>query len=177
MTRTGNKFRCVPIKPIVRVLGENLCKCLPGFHAFTVYLVEANSYLLSSCDSNSSFYGKGKAKAWKVLQTYPRFTESFYSLGHSFPPPDRLINELNKYVCLLYGDVVLENVDDCRYQLFKTGKYSDNALAPNRDSLWKHIERANHQSAIWNNCLAAELQIPSPVGNGWEILDGQLTIV
>eukprot|EP00794_Sanderia_malayensis_P012433 gene12433-13718_t len=165
MTGTGNKFRCVPIKPIVRVLGENLSKYLPGFHAFT------------GCDSNSSFYGKGKVKAWKVLQTHPRFTESFSSLGRSFPPPDRLINELNKYVCLLYGDVVSGDVDECRYQIFKTGKYSDDALPPNRDTLWKHIERANYQSAIWNNCLAAELQIPSPVGNGWEILDGQLTIV
>eukprot|EP00794_Sanderia_malayensis_P018490 gene18490-20339_t len=105
MTGTGNNFRCIPIKPITGVLGENLCKSLPGFHAFT------------GCDSNSWFFGKGKAKAWKMLEKYPQFIESFSSLRHTFPPAENLIKEWNKYVCLLYGDVVSENVHDSEFPI------------------------------------------------------------
>ena len=35
MTGTGNKFRLIPIMPIVEETDENLCQCLLGFHAFS----------------------------------------------------------------------------------------------------------------------------------------------
>ena len=41
MTGTGNKFRLINIQAVLDSLGELLCTCLPGFHAFTgtVYMV------------------------------------------------------------------------------------------------------------------------------------------
>ena len=90
--------------------------------------------------------------------SFPQFIESFSSLGCTFPPPDTLISQLSRFVCLLYGDEVSSNVNACRYNLFKLGKCSDDLLPPTYDSLVKHIERANFQSAIWSNCL-----LPNPV--------------
>ena len=35
MTGSGNKFRCIHINTICEELGDNTCKCLLGFHAFS----------------------------------------------------------------------------------------------------------------------------------------------
>ena len=64
-----------------------------------------------------------------------------------------------------------------QYQLFKSGKYSDDSLPPDSDSLRQHIKRANFQALAWNRCLLARLQLPSAAGNGWKLKDGQLEIV
>ena len=49
-------------------------------------------------------------------------------------------------------------------------------LPPNSDCLLKHIERANYQTAVWYQPLSPQMNIPSPVGNGW-ILDGEYKIL
>lgn len=68
-------------------------------------------------------------------------------------------------------------LNDCRYALFKSGKCSDDVLHPTCDSLVKHIERENFQTASWSQCLAAQVLLPSPVGNGWQLTNGELEIV
>ena len=35
VTGTGNKFRLIDTTAVSDALGEELCVCLPGFHAFT----------------------------------------------------------------------------------------------------------------------------------------------
>jgi hypothetical protein len=42
MTGTGNKFRLIETQAVSDALGEKLCACLPGFHAFTgrVYITK-----------------------------------------------------------------------------------------------------------------------------------------
>ena len=32
-----------------------------------------------------------------------------------------------------------------------------------------HIARSNIQAASWNRCLSPMLQLPSAVGNGWQL--------
>jgi hypothetical protein len=122
---------------------------------------------LLGSDCTSSLYGKGKTTAWKTLISHPQFIETFSLLGSSFPPSDELVSALNTFTCLLYGDSSSTNVDECRYALFKAGKCSDEVLPPTRDSLLKHVERANYQSGVWYRCLTAQMVIPSPIGNGW----------
>ena len=98
-------------------------------------------------------------------------------LGRDFPPSEDLINKLNKFTCLLYGDKTSTNADDCRYSLFKSGKCSDDVLPPTCDGLIQHINRANFQTASWCQCLNAEVDIPSPAGNGWTLTNDELEIV
>ena len=40
----------------------------------------------------------------------------------------------------------------------------------------KHCERANYQSAIWRRSLQSSPQIPLPIGSGWSLKDGKLTV-
>jgi hypothetical protein len=132
-------------------------------------------FILGS-DCTSSFYGKGKSTAWKTLINHPQFIKTFSLLGSSFPPSQDLVSELNKFTCLLYGEATSTNVDECRYALFKAGKCSDEVLPPTRDTLLKHIERANYQTGVWSRCLTAQMVIPSPIGNGWQLSDGEIEI-
>ena len=94
-----------------------------------------------------------------------------------FPPSDRFISELSRFVYLLYGDAASVDVNICRYNLFKLGKCSDDLLPPTYDSLVKHTERVNYQSAIWSRCLLPNPIIPSPIGIGWKLSNGELEVV
>jgi hypothetical protein len=132
--------------------------------------------LYIGCDSTSAFIGKGKAKPWKILEDHPEFEESFFKLGKSFPVSEDLVTSVNKFVCLLYGNTISTNVDDCRYRHFISGKYAGDALPPNSDCLKKHIEKANLQAASWSLTLTHQQNLPSAVDNGWKLIDGQLEI-
>ena len=88
-----------------------------------------------------------------------------------------MIAKLNKFLCLMYGDKTSEDVNKCRFALFKQGKCSDDQLPPTCDSLLQHICRANYQAAIWLQSLEAEMTIPPIDENGWRLYDGELHIV
>ncbi|XP_046856604.1 uncharacterized protein LOC124449684 [Xenia sp. Carnegie-2017] len=165
MTGTGNNFRLISIQTIVEESDENLSQSLLGFHAFT------------GCDTTSSFYGKGKKTAWNILLRNHKYLNSFSSLGSAFPPSEELVFQLNRFVCLLYGDKDSEDVNKCRLSLFKAGKCSDEQLPPTCDSLLQHIRRSNYQAAIWRSCLQPQMDIPPPDENGWKTIDGKLQIV
>jgi hypothetical protein len=94
-----------------------------------------------------------------------------------FAPSDDMIAKLNKFVCLMYGDKTSEDVNKCRFALFKQGKCSDDQLPPTCDSLLQHICHANYQAAIWLQSLDAEMTIPPIDENGWRLYDGELHIV
>ena len=100
------------------------------------------------------------------MVAFPEFAKCFLKLGRDFPPSEDRVDELNKFACLRYGDKASTNVNECRYELFKSGKCLDNALPPTCDSLAQHINRANFQAASWCECLGAEVNLPSPVSNG-----------
>ena len=44
-------------------------------------------------------------------------------------------------------------------------------MPPNKDSLLKHIQRANFQSAIYKRSLQQRPDIPSPVDCSWKLHD------
>ena len=46
----------------------------------------------------------------------------------------------------------------------------------NRDSLHKHIQRANFQAAIYKRCLQQHADILSPVGHEWKMDNNALGI-
>ena len=99
---------------MIRLAGK-ICTALPGFHAFT------------GCDSNPSFYGKGKNKPFKLLAENDKYQEAFTDLAD----PEKFHAELGHiedFVCKMYmtksnGLKNIKTVDEARLQLF-TGKYS-----------------------------------------------------
>ena len=61
----GKSRRWLPVHSYVHALGQDVCKGLPFWYAFT------------GCDTVSSFSGKGKKIAWNTWKAFPEATDTF----------------------------------------------------------------------------------------------------
>lgn len=52
----------------------------------------------------------------------------------------------------------------------------EHSIPPKTDALYQHCRTANYQAAIMKRCLTGKMCAPSPIGNGWDIEDGQLAV-
>ncbi len=93
-------------------LGSDIVSALVGLHPFT------------GCDSTSAFKGKGKWKALKTMLNDPMYIRVFNELGQEWTVPDVVIQELELFVCELYGWQDSAAVDDVRYNCFRFGTLS-----------------------------------------------------
>ena len=118
-------------------------------------------------DSTSSFHGKGKVFALKAARKRDSHCDAFVELGESIDPSPNLVASLESFVCCLYRLESEINVNRARYALFKEGKYGEELLPPNKDSLLLHIRRANYECFIRRRCCEALINPPSPVRHGW----------
>lgn len=121
----------------------------------------------------SSFAGKGKTKAFKLLKGNARYVRGFMALGDSWDINEELFNLLEEFVCDLYGKKIRSSVDLLRYQLHcaKGGNVDPELLPPCRSSLKLHVLRANYQAGIWRRATTAIPDTPTPHGQGWEVTD------
>ena len=87
-------------------LSDEIKRCVLGFHAFT-----GNDYI-------SSFFRKGKAICWKIVEKYPRFVSTFTSLGLSWDLTAEIVDAVEDYVCLLYGSKK-KRVNVARSEMFE----------------------------------------------------------
>lgn len=58
--------------------------------------------------------------------------------------------------------------------MFCQRKARSEALPPTTNSIYHHIQRVNYQTMVWKRCLLQMQQLPSPLGNGWEMTESQL---
>ena len=92
---------------------------------------------------------------------------------------DELFLRLQEFTRLLYfSNPGTKDVNVLRYRLFfaRKGELESHQLPPCQDTLRKHCERANYQSAIWRRSLQSSPQIPLLIGSGWCLKDGKLSI-
>ena len=68
--------QCLNCTELAEVLDQDLCKALPGFHAFT------------GCDYTAAFYRRGEARPFKLMEKVKAFSNAFGSFKH----PDVLRN-------------------------------------------------------------------------------------
>ena len=162
-TGTGNKQRFIDVNRISQKYGENICEALPGLHTFT------------GCDSVSTFSGKGKQSAVKVILKDEGLRETMRELGQSYTVSEELMEKCEMYVCSLYGKSGAD-VNDVRYALFCQKGSESSQLPPTKDALSKHTRRANYQAAIWRRALDARPDISTPNGHGWILRSGSLHI-
>ena len=88
---TERKGRSTPLGQLYEVVGEDLAKVLPGFHAF------------SGCDQTGTISGKSKVCFSNNLKKAKRpMLDTFSSLGNSDPIPDDMYIKLKRFVCQLY---------------------------------------------------------------------------
>ena len=64
---TDKNYRNIPVHRIATEMGSEMCKALPGFHAYT------------GCDTVSAFVGRGKKTAWNAWKAFPPVTTAFIS--------------------------------------------------------------------------------------------------
>ena len=155
-----NSDKYFNIKQIIHDLGSDTCLALPFFFAFT------------GCDTVSSFYGKGKCKAydtWLKSDGIDDLTDVFINLGKK---PDQVtskqIDILENYVLQLYGSthhtLAAERLDK-----FKKSAENDlRSLPPSREALYQHTLRASYQTGyLWRQSVE-ELEIPDANQWGWK---------
>ena len=148
------------IRQIIRELGSDIFLALPFFFAFTGYYTV------------SSFYSKGKCKAYDVWVKSERkydFAYVFVELGEK--PTNVTLDHsdlLESFVLQLYGSRH-DTLGAARLDKFK--KSTDNhlrLLPPNKDALRRHIYRASYQAGyLWRQSVE-ELDIPDPEQWGWK---------
>ena len=162
-TGKRNLQRIISIDSMVQVLGTDVCKALIGLHVY------------SGCDSTSAFYGKGKKKAYDVMESDPKFLQCFASLGESFTASPELVEVLEEFTCTLYGDTS-KDINASRYKSF-CATTSEKSLPPCKDALLQHIKRCSYQATIHHRSLQQTIAAPSPNGYGWSVKDGAIDVV
>ena len=156
--------KVLDIQAISHNLGNDISKALLGLHVYT------------GCDSVSCFKGKSKTKAFKIMIESKVFISTFEDLGKMWTIDNVVMENLEMFTCELYGRKNCNNIDECRYDWLRLGGKSERMLPSNKDSLLKHILRANYQTSIYRNCLTSKIVVPSPVHHGWKISNGCLEI-
>ena len=154
------KLTLINVSAVATALGDQLCSAIIGLHSYT------------GSDSTSAFASKGKIGAFKIIQNNLRFKDVFKRLGENWDVSEDLEKELEEFTCLLYSAKSKNtSINDLRYQLFcaKKGAIESFQLPPCKDTLKKHIIRANYQAAIWRRSNQNNAAIPSPVGKGWKM--------
>lgn len=141
-----------------------------------VIFIDLLLFIILGCDSTSAFYGKGKNKTLSTLEKNPNFFSAFKSLGSTCTVPQELFQEIQKYVCILYGQLCDDDVNTARYNLFNVGQYSESTIPCTKDVLLLHTSRASYQAHIWKCALQAIISPPSMDDFGWEIKDGQVLV-
>ena len=145
--------RYIDINAIGRSLGEDVCKALPGMHAFT------------GCDSTSAFVGKSKKQAFQLLESDEEMCNAMKAVGNSFDEDEERLRGCSRFVCSLYGHSG-EDTDSVRYKLFCTKNAQTCHLKPTKDALKYHVARANYQARIWNQRLEATAPTPTQMVMG-----------
>ena len=150
-------------------LGPDVCAALPGMHALT------------GCDSVSSFASKGKVAAFKLMQNSSKFSTVLAHISKQFGVSPETMDEIETFVCHLYGSKTITSIDELRYVTFcaKKGNIESQNLPPCQNTLHKHIARANYQAAIWSRAVEQDPKIPSPEKHGWLLskeVDGTIAL-
>ena len=154
-----NRVRYLDIRNLTNAIGRDMCQALLGMHAFT------------GCDTVSAFFGKGKAKALRILQTDSIYRDTFKQLGQEWMLSEDTFKQLEAFACVLYDNINSgkRTVNELRYKLFvaKRGEAESTQLPPCRDCLIMHAMRTNYQVGIWRRCLEPDPEIPYPIDHGW----------
>ena len=123
-TYSQNNFRFIEVRKLHRELRDMLCRAFPGYHAFM------------GCDYTAVFCREGKVRPFKILENNLKCQEAFGRIGFQEKINEDDSNEIEKYVCAIYGRKRLASVDEVRLELFlKKYKPKESKLISNRKSL------------------------------------------
>lgn len=81
-----------------------------------------------------------------------------------------------RFTCQIYQPKTkITSLAEMRWSMFSKKQTNWEKLPPTRSSFVPAVKRVNYQMLIWNQDDKAVPNIPSPVGHGWSIENGQIT--
>jgi len=128
---------------------------------------------MTGCDSNSSFYGKGKKSVYDQVAKSPVAQRQLLRCGDDLHLKEEVENELYGFVRnVIYSDSNSNTMAEARAAKWKNMKSrSFIRLPPDSDSLHQHCLRANYLAYLVRH--PSLKHHPSPIGHGWELVNGR----
>lgn len=168
-TGSGKHCKLINLSDLATSLGESYCKTLLGF------------YVLTGEDCTSSFKGKGKvAPLRRKLEKNPNFHKCFQQLGDDWNVNAEVLKEVEKFMCLMYGQSRETSVDGARVKLLRKmvgdgekltskSKVDLGRLPPCYSALKPHVQLVNYRVALykWAHQAIVEKSKPYEEGRGW----------
>ena len=97
-------------------------------------------------------------------------------LGQEKEADEETLRKCKAFLCDIYPTSKKrpQTADELRHITFCQKKQKNETLPSTSNSVQQHNHRVNNQIHIWRCSLDSLQQIPSPVGHGWVIKDGEL---
>jgi len=171
----GNR-RYVNISAIATQIGYQLCKALPGFHAYT------------GCDYTAAFIRKGKKRPLAIAEKDEQYLDALYALA-SGPVDDATCKVIEEFTGKMYGAKKKTPLNKHRYLIFektfgpKNGKQpfaklkglDASSIPPSESVVRQKIHRSNFVAMMWH--AAGDNLLPKEPQHGWELHDNSYSIV
>ena len=131
LTGTKDRRRFVHLSRLAHALGTEICKSLPGYHAFI------------GCDTTSAFYGKGKKRSFEILIKDRTIRAGMAGLGVAPECTLDTQKSCELFVCRLYGQQNCTSINEARYKIFCAMAPACQNLPATADALSLHVKRTN----------------------------------
>ena len=175
---TRNTLRYISVNQIFEKLGEDFCKALPAYHAFT------------GCDYTASFNRKDKMTPLKLLEKNEDLQEIFSRIDQwETICCERDFKKIESLVCSMYGRKGMSSVnEDMRLDMFlekyrpkrcrsrSCEKHGCNYFSSMFQSTFGEAEKSKLHLWHLEKLLAGEYTAGDPLENGWSLEDGRYRI-
>ena len=130
-------------------------------------------HIISGSDHTSAFFGHGKKKLLTKCMNDPECVQLLQNVGRNLHLQENIKSEMRQFVIRkVYGETDFETCGHARASKWSRMKKKRTArLPPDEDSLNQHLERTNFISYCQLNYHLMEH--PSPIGHGWDIINGK----
>ncbi|GFX35215.1 uncharacterized protein TNCV_100221 [Trichonephila clavipes] len=145
------------------------------------------------CNYTPAFFRKVKLRPFKLLEKSVEYQLACQEIiTDANDELERILANLEKFICHMYGEPNSSNVNDVRFYLFsktyqsnelddnfekKCRSFDSSSLLPCKAELYQHLLRVRYVTKFWRN---AHLKNPSsltPLASGWIVNDDKYDFV
>ncbi|KAJ8356940.1 hypothetical protein SKAU_G00197340 [Synaphobranchus kaupii] len=129
-------------------------------------------HVITGSDHTSGFYRHGKKKVLEKVMTDPEARELLERVGESLELEDEVRADMKAFVhSIVYAESADVTCGQARASKWHKLKKSTIRLPPDDDSLDLNVERTNY--ITYCQLHYNLLEHPSPIGHGWELVNGK----
>ena len=129
-------------------------------------------HVMTGCDHNCGFYGRGKKMVIEKTIKSSEARNLLSECGDTLPIQQNVLDDLKRFVLrYIYGSSEVTCADARAQQWNGMKKKNTQRLVPDEDTLELVCKRANYLSYCQKKFYMKVH--PSPIGNGWGIINGK----